>query len=113
MLDRELIEKIREGNNESFSELYNKYADFALRVAMAVTRNKISAADAVQEAFIRVYRNILTFNLDKPFEPWVYRILINECNRILGNNSNMILIGDFIENNIEASSQDDYKFEEY
>jgi RNA polymerase sigma factor (sigma-70 family) len=112
-LDREVLEKIREGDKVAFAELYNKYADYALRVAMAVTRNKMSAADAVQEAFIRVYRNIQTFDLDKAFEPWFYRILINECNRILGKNSNIILIDDFIENNIESSSQDDYNFEEY
>jgi RNA polymerase sigma factor (sigma-70 family) len=112
-LDRELLQKIRQGDNEAFAELYNKYADYALRVAMAVTRNKASAADAVQEAFIRVYRNMHTFNLDKAFEPWFYRILINECNRLLGKNSNVVLIDDFIENNIESSSEDEYNFEEY
>ena len=112
-LDRELLQKIREGDNEAFPELYNKYADYALRVAMAVTRNKMSAADAVQEAFIRVYKNMQTFDLDKAFEPWFYRILINECSRILGKNSNMTLIDDFIENNIESSSEDKYNFEEY
>lgn len=112
-MDRELLQKIREGDSEVFAELYNKYADYALRVAMAVTRNKMSAADAVQEAFIRVYKNMQTFDLDKAFEPWFYRILINECNRLLRKNSNMVLIDDFIENNIESSSQDDYNFEEY
>jgi RNA polymerase sigma factor (sigma-70 family) len=112
-LDRELLEKIRQGDNEAFAELYNKYADYALRVAVAVTRNKASAADAVQEAFIRAYRNMHTFNLDKAFEPWFYRILINECNRLLGKNSNVVLIDDFIENNIESSSEDEYNFEEY
>jgi RNA polymerase sigma factor (sigma-70 family) len=112
-LDRELLKKVREGDNEAFAELYNKYADFALRTAMAITRNKMSAADVVQEAFIRVYKNIQTFDLDKPFEPWFYRILINECNRLLGKNSNIVLVEDFIENNIQGSSEDDYKFEEY
>jgi RNA polymerase sigma-70 factor (ECF subfamily) len=112
-LDRELLRRIRQGDNEAFAELYNKYADYALRVAMAVTRNKMSAADAVQEAFIRAYRNMHTFNLDKAFEPWFYRILINECNRLLGKNSSIVLIDDFIENNIESSSQDEYNFEEY
>jgi RNA polymerase sigma factor (sigma-70 family) len=112
-LDRELLQKIREGDKVAFAELYNKYADYALRVAMAVIRNKMSAADAVQEAFIRVYRNMHTFDLDKAFEPWFYRILINECNRLFGKNSNIVLIDDFIENNIESSSEDEYNFEEY
>jgi RNA polymerase sigma factor (sigma-70 family) len=112
-LDREVLQRIRQGDNEAFAELYNKYADYSLRVAMAVTRNKANAADAVQEAFIRAYRNMHTFNLDKDFEPWFYRILINECNRLLGKNSNMVLFDDFIENNIESSIEDEYNFEEY
>ncbi|MCM0649142.1 RNA polymerase sigma factor [Clostridium swellfunianum] len=112
-MDRELLQRIREGDNEAFEELYNKYADYALRVAAVVTKNKMSAADAVQEAFIRVYKNIQAFDLDKPFEPWFYRILINECNRVLGKNSNLVLVDDFIENNIQGSSEDAYNFEEY
>lgn len=112
-LDRELLKNIREGDQEAFAELYNKYAEYALRVAMAVTKNKMSAADAVQESFIRVYKNIHSFDIDKPFEPWFYRILINECNRIMGKNSDLILVDDFIENNLQEAVKDDHKFEEY
>jgi RNA polymerase sigma factor (sigma-70 family) len=113
IVDRALLQSIKEGNNEAFEELYNKYAGYALRVAMAVIGNKASAADAVQETFIRVYRNINNFDVDKPFEPWFYRILINECNRILGKNSNVVLIDDFVEKDLQGSIEDDYSFQEY
>jgi hypothetical protein len=43
-VERVLLEKIREGDNEAFAQLYEKYAEYALRVAMAVTRDKMSAA---------------------------------------------------------------------
>jgi RNA polymerase sigma-70 factor (ECF subfamily) len=112
-LDRDLLQNIIEGDNEAFAELYNKYAEYALRIAMSVTRNKMSAADAVQETFIRVYKNLHSFDIDKPFEPWLYRILINECNRILGKNSNLVLVDDFIENNLQGSKEDEHKFEKY
>lgn len=112
-LDRELLQKIREGDKEAFQELYNKYAEYALRTAAAITRNKMNAADAVQETFIRIYKNIESFDIDKPFEPWLYRILVNECNRILSKNSNTILIDDFIQNNLQGAIEDQRKFEEY
>jgi RNA polymerase sigma factor (sigma-70 family) len=112
-LDRALLQKIIEGDDQAFAELYNKYADYALRVAMAVTGSKANAADAVQETFIRVYKNIDSFDIDKPFQPWLYRILINECNRILSKNSKVIFIDDFTENNLLGSDEDDYKFEQY
>jgi len=112
-LDKELLQKIREGDKEAFQELYNKYAEYALRTAAAITRNKMNAADAVQETFIRIYKNIESFDIDKPFEPWLYRILVNECNRILSKNSNTILVDDFIQNNLQEVIEDRRKFEEY
>lgn len=112
-LDRELLQKIREGDKDAFQELYNKYAEYALRTAAAVTKNKMNAADAVQETFIRIYKNIESFDINKPFEPWLYRILINECNRILSKNLNTILVDDFVKNNLQGSIEDQLKFEEY
>ncbi|WP_052085905.1 RNA polymerase sigma factor [Clostridium sp. HMP27] len=112
-MDRELLQKIREGDKEAFQELYNKYAEYALRTAAAITRNKMNAADAVQETFIRIYKNIESFDIDKPFEPWLYRILVNECNRILSKNSTTILVDDFIQNNLQGVIEDQHKFEEY
>lgn len=112
-LDKELLQKIREGDKEAFQQLYNKYAEYSLRTASAITRNKMNAADAVQETFIRIYKNVGSFDFDKPFEPWLYRILVNECNRILSKNSNTILVDDFIQNNLQGVIEDQRKFEEY
>ncbi|MBM7872118.1 RNA polymerase sigma-70 factor (ECF subfamily) [Clostridium pascui] len=112
-MDKELLQKIREGDKEAFQQLYNKYAEYSLRTASAITRNKMNAADAVQETFIRIYKNVGSFDFDKPFEPWLYRILVNECNRILSKNSNTILVDDFIQNNLQGVIEDQRKFEEY
>ncbi|WP_163195793.1 RNA polymerase sigma factor [Clostridium thermarum] len=112
-MENELIIKIKSRDRASFEELYNIYAEQALRVAMAVTKDKTSAADAVQEAFIRVYKNIDSFDESKDFKPWFYRILINECSRLLSRNSKAILISDFLENGIDNSRYDHYNFQEY
>lgn len=114
-MERVLLEKIKKGDSEAFEELYSNYAEYALRVALAVTRDKMSAADAVQETFIKVYKNINRFSLDRPFRPWFYRILINECNRVMGKTLNAVLVDDFTEKSIQSfmSEEDDYSFEEY
>ncbi|AOY78233.1 RNA polymerase subunit sigma-24 [Clostridium formicaceticum] len=93
--------------------LYDQYADYALRVATVITKNRMYAADAVQEAFIRVYSNIHSFDEDKPFEPWLYRILINECNRILKNQSKTIPISNYLESHPPIIEEDAYHFQEY
>lgn len=81
--DIRLIKKIKQGNQQAFKLLYDKYADYALRTAFAITRNKYDAADIVQETFIRIYRHIDSYDIDKDFRPWFYQILINESRRYL------------------------------
>ena len=71
------------GRQRIVSEFYEAYADNAIRTASAITRNREMAKDAVQETFIRVYRQINSYNPELPFDPWFYRILTNECLRLL------------------------------
>lgn len=89
MADKEgkLIKNIQKGNQQAFRILYERHVDYALRTAYAITRNRSDAADVVQETFIKVFRNIDTFDLNKAFKPWFYRILINESRRFLSKNS--------------------------
>ncbi|WP_242837297.1 RNA polymerase sigma factor [Alkaliphilus transvaalensis] len=110
---KELVSRIKDGDKKAFKALYDQYADYAIRVATVITRNKTYAADAVQETFIRIYKNIDSFDESKPFEPWLYRILVNECNRLLKNQSKTIAISDYIEENPLLSEEDSHRFEEY
>lgn len=78
-----IIREIKKGNRDAFRSLYDEYASYAIRTAKAITRNDEHAKDAVQEAFIRVYRNISSYDTALSFNAWFYRILVNECNRLL------------------------------
>jgi len=81
--NNEWIIKIQSGDKNAFRHFYEAYADYAIRTASAITRNREMAKDAVQETFIRVYRQIESYNPNFPFDPWFYRILTNECMRLL------------------------------
>jgi RNA polymerase sigma factor (sigma-70 family) len=93
-MEKEIIQRIQQGDEKAFAELYHLYAEYALRVAMAVTKSRANAADAVQETFIRVYDHIDRFNLTKDFKPWFYRILLNECNRLMKKQAKMVAMSD-------------------
>ena len=67
----EWIHKIQHGDKESFRDFYEAYADHAIRTATAITRNREMAKDAVQETFIRVYRQIGSYNLGLTLRPLV------------------------------------------
>lgn len=111
--DKELILSLREGDERAFRELYDKYAGYALRVAAVVTKSKSSAADAVQETFIRVYKSIKAFDINQPFMPWFYKILINECNRLMKNVFRTVYFSDYFDNNPSEAYKDEHRFEEY
>lgn len=87
----DLIQRLKtEYSDELFEQLYRLYADRAIRTAAAVTGSSAGAADVVQETFIRVYRNLGSYDLSRPFEPWFNRILYNECNRYLKKHAKMV-----------------------
>ena len=54
--DAELVVRASAGGTDAFGELYRRHADAAWRVAHAVTGNAEDAADAVSEAFTKVFR---------------------------------------------------------
>ncbi|MGN7385931.1 RNA polymerase sigma factor [Sporosarcina sp. SAFN-015] len=83
MQQEKWVQKLRTGDQAAFRQFYETYAGAAIRTASAITRNREMAKDAVQETFIRVYRQIDSFNPSLPFDPWFYRILTNECLRLL------------------------------
>lgn len=86
--EKTCIIKIKKGNQKAFKQLYDDYSSYALRTAFAMTKNSADASDVVQETFIRIYRNIETFDVEKPFRPWFYQILMNECRRLIKKQNN-------------------------
>lgn len=74
-----LIRACQHGDQAAFAELYRRHANFAFGTAALIARDREVAAEAVQEAFIRVYRFLPRFDAARPFRPWLYRILVNEA----------------------------------
>ena len=112
-MEVELLQQLKKGDHKAFEELYARYGEYALRVATAITKNDANAADVVQETFIRVYHYINNFDINRPFEPWFYRILVNECNRSFKKGHESLPIGDYLENDPIFAREDKHNFVEY
>lgn len=69
MNNNQWIIQIQSGDKDSFRRFYEAYSEYALRTASAITRNREMAKDAVQETFIRVFRQINSYNPNLPFDP--------------------------------------------
>jgi len=75
--DHELVQRVQAGDQTAFRELYDKYHRRAFAVAVGVVKNQDDALDAVQEAFVKVHKNIDKFQGTSSFYTWLYRIVMN------------------------------------
>ena len=56
--DAELVEAVRSGDTEAFSELYRAHAGVVRAVAYSQVHDREAAADIVQDTFFRALRNL-------------------------------------------------------
>lgn len=100
MFDKEqkLIKKCASGNLKAFDELIEKYEKTAYNIALRILKNPEDAMDVSQEAFIKVFKSIKTFNFESAFSTWLYRIVTNTClDFIRKRNSNVYSIDNPIQ----------------
>ncbi len=76
-LDAELIERFRSGDESAFETLVNKHAAKAYQISFGLLGNKLDAEEVVQDAFVKVYKNLDKFRGDSSFTTWLYRIATN------------------------------------
>ena len=75
--DAELIASARHGSEEALEALFRRYWPLAWQWAYALTGKRERADDLAQEAFLRAFRALPRFDVERPFRPWRKRILLN------------------------------------
>lgn len=77
--DEDLILRVIRGDDEAFALLVRRYQGMVFNVAYRLTGNRGDAEDLAQEAFVRAYRAMTTFDPSRPLAPWLKRITTNAC----------------------------------
>ena len=77
--DTELVRSCLEGNMDSYRTLMDRYREPALALALNILTNFQDAEDACQEGFLRAYKKMHTFDLERNFRNWFYALLSNAC----------------------------------
>jgi RNA polymerase sigma-70 factor (ECF subfamily) len=77
--DRDLIERARRGEADAFGELVTRYQTSVFNVCYRILYERGEAEDLAQETFIRAHQRLETFDLERPFGPWVRRVAANLC----------------------------------
>lgn len=77
-----LIIEAKKGNEEAFTQLFLILKEELYRIAKVKLNNDYDINDAIQETMINAYKNIKKLKDNEKFKQWIFKILINECNKI-------------------------------
>lgn len=72
-----LIDGLRAGEDAAYELLVRRYGGRMLAVARRILQNESDARDAVQDAFLSVFRSIENFARQAALGTWLHRIVIN------------------------------------
>ena len=77
-ISEEVIYGLKNGSRDALDEVFNAYSSKIYYLALKYTKNVDDANDSVQEIFMKVFKNIKSFNGSKAdFGTWLYRIADN------------------------------------
>lgn len=109
--DSEIIQRVIDGDQRAYAELVERHKDKAMTLAVRMLKNKSEAEEALQDAFIRAFRALPSFERKSSFSTWFYRIVFNVCSSALNKRGVNTLLSIDSENDdemkIEIPSEDD------
>jgi RNA polymerase sigma-70 factor, ECF subfamily len=81
--DVHLVDLAKQGSQNAFETLFQRYEHRMLLIANRILRNQQDAEDAVQQAFTHAFVRLDAFQGDARFSTWLTRITINESLQLL------------------------------
>lgn len=75
----DLIKKAVEGDEAAYKKLMENYRGAIYNLLYKMVRNREETEDLVQEAFMKAFKALPSFNEEYAFSTWLYKIAINNC----------------------------------
>ena len=77
--DEVLVAAAKSGDGPAFAELWERHSKRAFKKVHRITRNQADTEDAIQEAWMKAYLHLNTFDGRCAFSTWLTRIAINSA----------------------------------
>ncbi|MCS7092692.1 MAG: RNA polymerase sigma factor [Patescibacteria group bacterium] len=107
-----LVTKSKNGDLKSFEALVKKYQQPLLRKAKIILKDDEFAKDAVQDTFVKAYKNLFKFDEKKPFRPWIYKIMTNTAYDIIKKEKKLVALSDNVPTSEESMLEKLIRIEE-
>jgi RNA polymerase sigma-70 factor (ECF subfamily) len=75
--DELLVAEAKSGDHPAFVELWKRHSKNAFNMAYRITRNRDDAEDVIQDAWMKAFTHLDTFDGRSKFSTWLIRIVIN------------------------------------
>ncbi|OGO10339.1 MAG: hypothetical protein A2Y93_05430 [Chloroflexi bacterium RBG_13_68_17] len=81
--DADLALRARQGEVEAYGELVRRYQTSVFNVCYRLLAERAESEDMTQEAFLRAHQRLGSYDLERPFGPWIRRVAANLCLNLL------------------------------
>ena len=78
-ITQEVIRSAMAGNTNAFRIVVEEHQAFAFAVSFRLVGDEDDAEDIVQEAFVRLWKNMHRYKPEIKLTTWLYRIIVNLC----------------------------------
>jgi len=76
-IPKDTLSRARSGDREAFRSILESTQKLAFNIAYRLTWNAADAEDALQEVYLRLFRNFPHYDPEQPFLPWFRRLTTN------------------------------------
>jgi len=77
MTDDAVMERVRNGDDDAFGEIVDRYKDSLINYLTHLVRSRDRAEEIAQDAFVRLYRNASNYREQEKLGPYLFRIATN------------------------------------
>ncbi|MFA6430235.1 MAG: RNA polymerase sigma factor [Candidatus Paceibacterota bacterium] len=107
--DLDLIKDYLNGDEASFPKLVDIYLKSIFNFSYRIIGSEKDAEDITQEIFLKVWKNLKKFDIEKSFKTWIFSIAKNTCIDYLRKKRDIPMSvfddedgGNFIQDNLES-----------
>ncbi|MGX7013505.1 RNA polymerase sigma factor [Vagococcus silagei] len=105
-----LFKRAKKGDGEAFVTLIKDYENVLYGTAKRILINEADVQDVMQTTILIAYEKMSTVKKEEYFNTWLYRILINECYRLIKQNNrenNIIYLEESYQNDLSEMELED------
>ena len=74
---KQLLEGCQRHDRASQKSLYKEFYSYGMGICLRYANNRDEAAEILNDGFMKIFSSFKRFNFDRPFKPWLRKILVN------------------------------------